>query len=219
MTRNQQVVSRGTDDEFHIDHAPVRKGAIMPSNTSSTMIAALQVSLDGFIQGPNGEKDWADSWASAIELIPDVDTFVLGGRMYPDYGEYWESIYANPERVPPFQERIPSKTEIAYAGLAAKTPHIVLSTTLESVSWPTGPTALIIRDVAELRTLKGQPGKNMYVVGGATLVASLLDEGLIDELRLIVHPIVLGKGQALFRASTNGARSISSRRSRPSPAE
>lgn len=77
----------------------------MASNTSRTMIAALQVSLDGFIQGPHGEKDWVDSWADAIELIPDVDTFVLGGRMYPDYGEYWESIYANPERIPPFQER------------------------------------------------------------------------------------------------------------------
>jgi dihydrofolate reductase len=159
------------------------------------MIAALQVSLDGFTQGPNGEKDWVDSWADAIELIPDVDTFVLGGRMYPDYGEYWESIYANPERVSPFQERIPSKSEIAYARLAAKTPHIVVSTTLKSVSWPR---AQIIRDVAELRTLKSQPGKNMYVVGGATLVASLLNEDLIDQLRLIVHPIVLGKGQALF---------------------
>ena len=84
--------------------------------------------------------------------------------MYPDYGEYWESIYANPERVVPFEERIPSKSEIEYARLA----------------------------------LKRQPGKNMYVVGGATFVASLLNEDLIDELRLIVHPIVLGKGQALF---------------------
>jgi dihydrofolate reductase len=175
--------------------APVRKDAVMASNTSRTMIAALQVSLDGFIEGPNGEKDWADSWASAIGLIPDVDTFVLGGGMYPDYGEYWESIYDNPERVPPFQEQIPSKSEIAYARLAAKTPHIVVSTTLEGVSWPT---ARIIRDVAELRTLKAQPGKNMYVVGGATLVASLLNEGLIDELRLIVHPVALGKGKALF---------------------
>jgi dihydrofolate reductase len=159
------------------------------------MIAALQVSLDGFTQGPNGEKDWVDSWADALELIPDVDTFVLGGHMYPDYGAYWESIYANPDRVPPFQERIPTKSETSYARFAAKSAHIVVSTTLESVSWPS---ARIIRDVAELRTLKGQPGKNVYVVGGATLVASLLNEGLIDELRLIVHPVVLGKGQALF---------------------
>jgi len=167
----------------------------MASNTSRTMIAALQVSLDGFTQGPNGEKDWVDSWADAIELIPDVDTFVLGGRMYPTYGDYWESIYSNPDRVLSFQNRVPSESEIAYARLAAKTPHIVLSTTLKSVSWPK---AQIIRDVATLRTLKGQPGKNTYVVGGATLVASLLNEDLIDELRLIVHPVVLGKGQALF---------------------
>jgi dihydrofolate reductase len=171
----------------------------MTANTSRTMIAALQVSLDGFIQGPNGEKDWVDSWADAIGLIPDVDTFVLGGRMYPDYGEYWKAIDASPERVPPFQGRMPSKNEVAYARLAARTPHIVLSTMLKSVPWPT---AQIIRDVAELRTIKGQPGKNMYVVGGATLVASLLNEDLIDELRLIVHPTVLGKGLALFGGVT-----------------
>ena len=172
----------------------------MASESSRKMIAALQVSLDGFIQGPDGEKDWADSWASALQLIPDVDMFVLGGRMYPDYGAYWESIEANPDRVPPFQEQIPTKSEVAYARLAATTPHIVLSTTLTSVSWP--PTAQVIRDVAELRTLKSQPGKNMYVVGGATLVATLLNENLIDELRLIIHPIVLGKGQGLFSSVT-----------------
>ena len=172
----------------------------MASESSRKMIAALQVSLDGFIQGPDGEKDWADSWASALQLIPDVDMFVLGGRMYPDYGAYWESIEANPDRVPPFQEQIPTKSEVAYARLAATTPHIVLSTTLTSVSWP--PTAQVIRDVAELRTLKSQPGKNMYVVGGATLVATLLNENLIDELRLIIHPVALGKGQGLFSRVT-----------------
>ena len=118
----------------------------MASNPSRKMIAGLQVSLDGFVQGPNGEKDWVDSWADAIELIPDVDTFLLGGRMYPDYGEYWKSIHDNPERVT-YQERIPSKSEIAYARLAAKTRHIVVSTTLEGVSWPA---AQIVRDVAQV---------------------------------------------------------------------
>jgi dihydrofolate reductase len=158
------------------------------------MIAALQVSLDGFTQGPNGEKDWVDSWADALALIPDVDAFVLGGRMYPGYGEYWKAIHDNPERLT-YQERTPTKREIAYARLAAKTPHIVVSTTLDGVSWPA---AQIVRDVTALRTLKNQPGKNVYVVGGATLVASLLNEGLIDELQLIVHPVVLGTGQGLF---------------------
>ena len=168
----------------------------MASRTSRTIIAALQVSLDGFIQGQDGEKDWADSWASALGLIPDVDTFVLGARMYPDYGDYWSAIEAHPERVAPYGDRLPSKDEIAYARLAARTPHIVVSSTLTRVSWP--PNAQIIRNIAPLRALKAQPGKNVYVVGGATLVASLLNEGLIDELRLIVHPVVLGKGQALF---------------------
>jgi dihydrofolate reductase len=160
------------------------------------MIAALQVSLDGLTQGPKGEKDWVDSWADALELVPDVEAFVLGGRMYPDYGEYWKSIHDNPDRLVPFEERLPSKSEIAYARLAAKTPHVVVSNTLKSVSWPS--TAKIIGDITELRSLKSQPGKNVYVVGGATLVASLLNEDVIDELRLIVHPIVLGHGQALF---------------------
>lgn len=76
----------------------------------------------------------------------------------------------------------------------------MLSKTLKNFSWPA---AKIVRDVAELRTLKAQPGKNIYVVGGATLVASLLNENLIDELRLIVQPIVLGKGRALFRGLNN----------------
>jgi dihydrofolate reductase len=167
----------------------------MVINTGRKMIAALQVSLDGFTQGANGEKDWVDSWADAIALIPDVDTFVLGAGMYPGYGEYWKSIYENPESVLSFQGRIPSKREVAYARLAAVTPHIVLSTTIKSVSWPA---AHIVRDVAELKALKDQPGRNIYVAGGATVVSSLLNERLIDELRLIVHPVVLGKGQALF---------------------
>ena len=108
----------------------------------------------------------------------------------------WQAIIANPDRVPPFQEHVPTQAEVAYARQAVQTPHVVLSTTLKKVSWP--PTAQIVRHVAELRTLKDQPGKNAYVVGGATLVASLLNENLIDELRLIVHPVVLGKGRGLF---------------------
>lgn len=164
---------------------------------SRKMIAALQISLDGFTQGEDrGEAAWVDSWADAIQLIPDVDTFVQGGGMYPGYAEYWEAIYADPQRVPPFQTRAPYDREVAYAQLAAKSPHYVLSRTLESVSWP--PTARIIRDVGELRTLKEKAGKNIYVVGGATLVTTLLNEDLIDELRLIVHPLLLGGGKALF---------------------
>ena len=166
------------------------------------MISAMQISLDGFVEDSDGKTDWVDSWADAIQLIDDVDTFLLGGHMYPGYGEYWGSIDADPKRIPPNPEvpsqerRLPTNSEIAYARFAAQTPHIVLSTTLKSVSWPE---AQIVRDIAAIRTLKQTPGKNTYVVGGAALVASLLDADLLDELRLIVHPVVVGSGKPLFK--------------------
>jgi dihydrofolate reductase len=170
------------------------------------MIAALQVSLDGFTQGSDrGGEEWVDSWADAIGLIPDVDAFVQGAGMYPGYAEYWAAIYAEPQRIPPFQARLPYDREIAYAQFAAKTPHFVVSKTLDGVAWP--PTARIVRDVAELAALKDQAGKNIYVVGGPTLVTSLLNADLLDELRLIVHPLLLGGGKALFER-VNRRRSL-----------
>src|SRR4051812_12787505 len=143
------------------------------------MIAALQVSLDGFTQGSDqGGTEWVESWADALALVPDVDAFVQGSHMYPGYGMYWEAIHADPSRLAPFQERLPNEREIEYAKLAAVTPHYVVSNSLESVSWP--PTARMIRKLEELRSLKAQPGKTMYVVGGPTLVTSLINEHLLD---------------------------------------
>jgi dihydrofolate reductase len=164
---------------------------------SRKMIAALQISLDGFTQGSDrGGEEWVDCWADALALIPDVDAFVQGAGMFPGYAEYWAAIEANPDAVPPFQSRPPYEREVAYARLAAKTPHYVVSTKLDGVSWPAA--ARIVRDLGELRALKELPGKNIYVVGGPTLVANLLNAGLLDELRLIVHPLILGGGKALF---------------------
>jgi dihydrofolate reductase len=164
---------------------------------SRKMIAALQVSLDGFTQGSDrGGEEWVESWADALGLVPDVDAFVQGAGMYPGYGEYWASIEADPRRIPPFQTRLPFEREVAYAGFAARTPHFVVSRTLDRVSWPS--TAQIVRDLAELRALKDRPGKNIYVVGGPTVVTGLLNADLLDELRLIVHPLLLAGGKALF---------------------
>ncbi len=75
-------------------------------------------------------------------------------------------------------------------------PDIVLSRTLDNVAWKN---TRIVRDIEEIRGMKQQPGKDMHAVGGATLVGSLLNQGLIDELRLVVQPIVLGGGKALFK--------------------
>lgn len=164
---------------------------------SRRMIAALQISLDGFTQGEDrGEPSWVESWTDALALIPDVDAFVQGAGMYPGYAEYWSAIEADPKRDAPFSSAPPGEAEIAYARFAAKTPHYVVSTKLEGVTWPK--TARMVRDLAELKALKSQPGKNIYVVGGATLVTSLLNANLLDELRLIVHPLLLGGGQPLF---------------------
>ena len=68
--------------------------------------------------------------------------------------------------------------------------------TLDAVTWKP---ARIARDVEEINRLKQQPGKNIHAVGDAALVSSLLNEDLIDEIRLTVHPLVLGQGKPLFK--------------------
>jgi len=161
------------------------------------IIAALQVSLDGFIEGPNGELDWVETWeGEGFNVLPQIDTCILGGGMYSGYEQYWRAILANPEGILAFTGKVASKGEIDYAHFADKTPHIVLSKTMGEVTWKN---TRIVRDVEEIRKLKQQPGKDMHAVGGATLVSSLMNLGLIDELRLVVHPIVLGGGKALFK--------------------
>ena len=168
----------------------------MADATSRTIIAALQVSLDGLIEGPNGEVDWIGSWEDSFDLLPEIDTLVLGGRAYPGYEQYWLAILANPEGVLPLTGKAPSKGEVEYARFADQTPHLVLPRTLDEVAWKT---TRIVRDVEDIRALKQQPGKAIHAVGGASLVSTLMTAGLVDQLRLTVHPVVLGKGKALFK--------------------
>jgi dihydrofolate reductase len=162
---------------------------------SRLFIAALQVSLDGYLQGASGEVDWVDSWDDALGLVPGADTAVLGGGMYPGYEQLWGSVAADPRTGAAMLGREVTEGEADYALWTQRIRHYVLSTTLEKVSWET---AHLVRDVSELRSLKEQPGGSVYVIGGAKLVASLLNEGLIDEVRLIVHPIILGGGKSPF---------------------
>jgi dihydrofolate reductase len=174
------------------------------SKGSRPFIASLQISLDGYIQGAHDEVDWVDSWNDALDLIPDADAAVLGGGMYPGYEQLWGSIAADPRSGAGMLGREVTKDEVEYAQWTQRTPHHVLSTTLDKVNWET---AHLVRDVGELRSLKEQPGGPVYVIGGATLVSSLMNEGLIDELRLIVHPVILGGGKALF-AGVSGRRPV-----------
>jgi dihydrofolate reductase len=129
-------------------------------------------------------------------MLTHTDTLILGRVMYSTYEQYWLAILANPAGILFFSGRIASRNEIAYARLADKIPHIVLSTTLDKVAWKT---TRIVRDVEEIRKMKQQPDKDMQVVGGATLVSNLMNLGLIDELQLTVNPLILGGGKALFK--------------------
>jgi len=158
-------------------------------------IAALQMSLDGYVQGANGEVDWVDSWSDALDLVPDADVAVLGGGTYPGYEQLWGSIAANPRNGTAMLGRAATAGEVEYARWTQRTPHHVLSTSLDKVNWES---AHVMRDVSEFWSLKEQQGGAIYVIGGAALVSSLMREGLVDELRLIVHPIILGGGKSPF---------------------
>lgn len=171
------------------------KEVTVAAETPRRIIAALQVSLDGLIEGPNGELDWIGSWEDTFDLLPAIDTCVLGGGMYPGYEQYWLAILANPEGVQPLTGKRPSKGEVEYARFADRTPHVVLSRTLDTAVWKT---TRIVRDLAAIRALKEQSGKDIHAVGGASLVSTLMNAGLVDEMRLTVHPVLLGKGKALF---------------------
>jgi dihydrofolate reductase len=79
-------------------------------------------------------------------------------------------------------------------------PHVVLSTTLNGPTWKT---ARVVRGVEDVRALKAGAGKDIFVVGGASLVSTLMNHELIEELRLVVHPLVLGRGKPLFKNVTD----------------
>jgi dihydrofolate reductase len=159
--------------------------------STRNIVAAVQVSLDGYMQGVNGEVDWVDSWDGSLGLVPEADTAVLGGGMYPGYEQLWTAIAADPHNGVAMLGREPTEGEVEYARWTQRTPHYVMSTTLDTVQWDT---AHVMRGVSDLRELRDQPGGTIYVVGGGTLVSSLFNEGLLDELRLLVHPVILGGG-------------------------
>jgi dihydrofolate reductase len=179
------------------------------SNGSRAVIAALQISLDGYLQGANGAVDWVDSWNDALDLIPDADAAVIGGGTYPGYEQLWGSIAADPHSAAAMLGREATDGEVEYARWTQRTPHFVVSTTLDKVGWES---ARLVRDVSELRSLKEQPGGTIYVVGGAMVVSGLLREDLIDELRLIVHPVILGGGKSPFAGAGERTLELASSR-------
>lgn len=150
----------------------------------------VHTSLDGHIEGPNGEFDWPamgpELSGHSQELVDRADTFVYGRRVWDMMSSFWpqaESLSDHPH-------------DLRFAPIWRGTPKIVFSRTLEKADWNTEVTG---GDLAErVAELKGRPGKDLLLMGGAELATALADRGLIDEFHVVVHPVVLGGGKQLF---------------------
>jgi len=156
------------------------------------------VTLDGFAAGPNGELDFVtESGADAdptsgpfvekqLAFIESLDTILLGAVTYRGFAEYW------PEQTTETQ---------AIADVLNATPKVVFSSTLESAPWGTWEPARLVSGSAteEVRRLKSEPGGDMVLWGSLTLSDSLVRDGLVDEYRLQILPVVLGRGKRHFQ--------------------
>jgi dihydrofolate reductase len=153
------------------------------------LAASFFISLDGVVEAPqNWHFPYFNDEMGAVvgDAIAASDTFLLGRRTYEEWSAFWphQDAAANP-----------------MATAMNETPKVVVSTTLERVDWQNS--TLLRGDLAEAITaLKEQPGGNIGMSGSATLVRSLLEQGLVDELRLLVHPLVVGSGSRLFENGT-----------------
>jgi dihydrofolate reductase len=171
------------------------------------LIAGMKLSADGKMQGPDGIADWVEAWSEDYGLTPHIDTCLLGAGMYPGYELYWTAIQNEPDKVHPLTGKLPSPGEIEWARFAALTPHYVLSRSLHATNWPN---TIFVRALEDVAALKQQAGKDIYLVGGGRTTASLIDAGLVDELRLIVYPLIAGEGKTLF-AGTEWRRGLEMR--------
>lgn len=147
----------------------------------------VQVSVDGFIAGPNGEMDWLTfGWDDALkayvtQITEPVDTILLGRRLAEGFIPHWAS-----------------HPELEGADKFNATPKIVFTRTLDRSPWESA--SLATGDlIEEVQQLKAQDGGDLIVYGGGTFVSDLIRHGLIDEYLLFVNPVVLGDGMPIFR--------------------
>lgn len=143
------------------------------------------MTLDGVVETPHqwNPPYYNEEMTAVVQAqLAAGDTHLYGRRSY----EMFRSVFTGP-----------AAGRIPHAPIMNETPKFLVSTTITDPDW--GPTTLITGDVAaEIQRLKEQPGKNINVEASATLVRFLLEEGLLDELHLLVHPIVVGTGKRLF---------------------
>jgi dihydrofolate reductase len=148
------------------------------------VVAGLFMSLDGVVESP--EKWQFDHFDSEMMMrmgaqIEAEDTVLLGRKTYQEWAAFW-----------------PTSKDEPFASHINNMPKYVASTTLETVDWQN---SFLIKGPLfdEIARLKQLPGKNIGVAGSATLIYSLLLTDLLDELTLMIHPVVVGKGRRFFK--------------------
>ena len=153
----------------------------------------VQVTADGFVAGPEGQLDWMtwemdEKLKALISGLADTsDTLLLGRKMTGGFIKYWEHASTQPE-----------SPDYLFARKMVDIPKIVFSKTLDHVD---GQNVRVENgELSEaVNHLKRAPGKDIIVYGGATLVSSLIENGLIDELNLFVNPVAIGNGMRIFK--------------------
>jgi dihydrofolate reductase len=148
----------------------------------------IVTSLDGFYEGPNGEFDWLipdeEFNDFAVRQLDGADTLGFGRTTYQYMAEYWPTEQAQVND-PAITSRMNTK------------PKLVFSSSLQEATWSA---TTIVRNEAdeEVQAIRATTGGELLVIGSAHLTARLVEAGALDELRIMVSPVVIGRGRSLF---------------------
>ena len=146
------------------------------------------ISLDGFFEGPNKELDWHNVDAEfnefAIQQLDSIDLLLFGRITYELMARFW-----------PSEEAVKGDPEVASRMNSIH--KVVFSKTMPRAEWQN---TTLIKDNSsqEVAKLKNQPGKDMAIFGSFGLALTLIPDKLIDEFRIMVNPVVLGRGRQMF---------------------
>lgn len=159
------------------------------------VIVSMNVTLDGFMAGPQCELDWHfKSWneemaRATAEQLGRADTILLGGITYRGMAQYWNS---NPVNM------IRPREDLDFASMLNSYPKVVFSKSMTTVTWNNS--RLAKRNIEEeVNELKHRKGKDMIIYGSGKIVAALTKLGLVDEFRMWVHPVAIGCGKPVFK--------------------
>jgi dihydrofolate reductase len=163
------------------------------------LIISMNVTLDGFMAGPDCELDWHfQRWDSEMaeslsEELGKADTIILGRVTYSAMANYW------PMRAACLS--IP-REDIAFADMMNNYTKVVFSKTLDQTNWKNS-TLMKGNLRNEIEKLRRTPGRDMIVYGSGKLAHALVQENLVDEFRIWIHPVLLGTGKPFFRKINN----------------